>query len=191
MTKDELTAMDTSANVYAQKIQDRIDTLEEKYRKEQFYQLLSTDEIICKPSWSFSEVITPITTTNRIAKSLYTAGDANMNNFEREVINAISGLDNVVWWHRNIDRKGFCINGFINHYPDFIVMTDPGRIIMVETKGDYLFNDNSADKISLGVKWESKAGSSKYRYFMLFENKSNIAERAYSFDDFISMLQKL
>lgn len=188
---DELTAMEASANVYAQKIQDKIDTLEEKYRKDQFYELLCTDEITCKPSWSFSEVITPITTTNRIAKSLYTAENANMNNFMREVINAISGLDNVVWWHRNIDRKGFCINGFINHYPDFTVMTDSGRIIMVETKGDYLFNENSADKISLGAKLESKAGSSKYRYFMVFENKSNVAEGAYSFDDLISMLQKL
>lgn len=191
MTDDELTAMEASANVYAQKIQDKIDVLEEKYRKDQFYELLSTDEITCKPGWSFPEVITPISTTNRIAKSLYTAEDVNMNGFEKEVINAISGLDNVVWWHRNIDRKGFCINGFINHYPDFIVMTDLGRIIMVETKGDYLYNENSADKISLGAKWESKSGSSKYRYFMVFENKSNIADGAYSFDDFIGMLQKL
>jgi len=30
----------------------------------------------------------------------------------------------------------FYLNGAINHYPDFIVKTRNGRIVLVETKGD-------------------------------------------------------
>ena len=45
-----------------------------------------------------------------------------------------SGLK-IRWWHRNIARTGFAINGFINHYPDFIVRTRSGKIGIIEAKG--------------------------------------------------------
>lgn len=32
----------------------------------------------------------------------------------------LSSLNNVRWWHRNIARKGFSINGAINAYPDLM-----------------------------------------------------------------------
>ena len=48
-----------------------------------------------------------------------------MNGFEERVINDIANLQNIQFWTRNTDKKGigFCINGFINHYPDFIIQT--------------------------------------------------------------------
>uniref|UniRef100_UPI003AB1E26B hypothetical protein n=1 Tax=Dialister succinatiphilus TaxID=487173 RepID=UPI003AB1E26B len=99
-------------------------------------------------------------------------------------------MDNVKWWHRNIDRKEFFINGFINHYPDFIVMTKAGRILMVETKGDQLFNEDSRNKLFLGRKWANMAGT-KYRYFMVFESKDPELEGAYNKEDFLNLLKKL
>jgi type III restriction enzyme len=79
-------------------------------------------------------------------------------------------LDNVLFWHRNLDRgKGIYLNGFINHYPDFIIKTKNGKIILLETKGDDRDNSDSARKIRLGEKWVSKAGDN-FRYFMVFEN---------------------
>ena len=93
-----------------------------------------------------------------------------MNDFEKKVINEIANLDSVIFWHRNLERgKGFLLNGFINHYPDFIVKMKNGKIILIETKGDHLDGSDSLQKIRLGKKWESKAGDN-YRYFMVFSN---------------------
>ena len=57
---------------------------------------------------------------------------------------------NVRWWHRNIARQGFAINGFIKHYPDILIMTQSGKLICAETKGEHLKNDDSREKIALG-----------------------------------------
>jgi type III restriction enzyme len=57
-----------------------------------------------------------------------------MSEFERKMIEKISSLENITFWHRNESRKGFAINGWKNHYPDFIIMTESGRIILIETK---------------------------------------------------------
>ena len=93
-----------------------------------------------------------------------------MNDFEKKVINEVANLDSVVFWHRNLERgKGFQLNGFINHYPDFIVKMKNGKIILIETKGDHLDGSDSSQKIRLGEKWASKAGDN-YRYFMIFNN---------------------
>ena len=191
MSSDELTAMESAAEACARKIQDKLDTLEKQYRKEHFYTMLSTDEIKCEPSWQFPAFITPPRTTSSIEKSLYEEEDANMNNFEVSVITAVAGLDNVVWWHRNIDRKGFKINGFINHYPDFIVMTTSGRCVLIETKGDFLTNEDTGNKIQLGDRWQSKVDTTKFRYYMVFPSSSNIEQGAYSFDDFIEIMRRL
>lgn len=86
------------------------------------------------------------------------------------MINDIANLDSVQWWHRNGSRgKGFRINGFLNHYPDFIVKTKMGKIIVLETKGDDRDNSDSELKLKLGKLWAAKAGSC-YHYMMVFEN---------------------
>ena len=97
--------------------------------------------------------------------------DGDINNFEYDVIKEVINLDNVVFWHRNIEKRGFCINGFINHYPDFIVKLESGMIIIVETKGEQLANDVSAAKLELGTKWANMAGLSYYRYYMVFDHQ--------------------
>lgn len=104
-----------------------------------------------------------------LEKGLY-AKEENVNDFEYDVISAIADNNNVLFWHRNSDRKGFCLNGFINHYPDFIVRMKSGRTILVETKGDHLVNDDSLNKIKIGRKWADMSGPN-YRYFMVFETK--------------------
>ena len=59
-------------------------------------------------------------------------------------------------------RTGIFINDYINHYPDFIIFTKGGKIIMLETKGDHLQNPDSEAKLKLGNTWASKAGN-QYR----------------------------
>jgi type III restriction enzyme len=57
-----------------------------------------------------------------------------------------------------------------DHYPDFIIYTTRGILILLETKGDYLANEESRMKNILGKRWAEKAGAN-YKYFMVFESK--------------------
>lgn len=81
------------------------------------------------------------------------------------------GTDNVHWWHRIIERKDFRVNGYFNHYPDFMVKTKSGKLVLIEAKGDYLDGDDSKKKLILGRKWQELAGR-MYRYFMVFKKKN-------------------
>ena len=150
MTEDEIAAMETAIPVYAKKIQQKIETLEADYREQQFYKWLDSGKILCRDSYQFPQVITPADTIDSIPYSLYEAEKNDMNNFESKVLDYVVGLQNIQWWHRIIDRKGFRINGFINHYPDFVVKTKSGKIVMIETKGDDRDNSDSKSKLKLG-----------------------------------------
>lgn len=71
---------------------------------------------------------------------------------------------------RTLSRTGFCINGYINHYPDFIVLLNSNITVLLETKGDDRDNSDSRTKVELGRTWAHKAGE-QYRYFMVFEKQ--------------------
>lgn len=192
MTDDEVSTLETSITVYAAKIQKKIDTLEDVYREKQFDKLLDSGKIICQDSYSLPKVITPVNSIDSIERSLYEAECNDMNDFEFQVINTLAAMNSVKWWHRIVDRKPgeFVINGFIHHYPDFIIMTQNGMIVMVETKGNYLWNDESKAKLRLGRKWAAEAGS-KYRYFMVFKDKIVQEDGAYTLDDFVGVIRNL
>lgn len=102
----------------------------------------------------------------------------------------LTSLPNVRWWHRNISRQGFAINGYIKHYPDIMIMTESGKIILAETKGEHLKNNNSREKIALGQVWRTAAGKN-YRYYMVFENDENLLPGAVSMSQFIDMVKAL
>ena len=89
-----------------------------------------------------------------------------------------------------MSRTGFCINGYINHYPDIMVMTNSGKIILVETKGEHLKNDDSRDKIELGKAWRNAAGN-QYRYYMVFREEDNLPAGAVSMSEFVEIIKKL
>ncbi|MFE9079835.1 DEAD/DEAH box helicase [Bacillus mobilis] len=189
MTRDQIENLEKFVHSYADKIKKKITGLQESYMEEQFEKLIEQGTIKCQDHYKFNNNISPMKTIKSLPKSLYQE-EGNINNFEYKVINEIISLNNVKWWHKNIDRKGFNLNGFINHYPDFIVMTNSGKIIMIETKGDYLENTDSRRKVKLGRAWQHKAGD-QYRYYMVFENKNLNIEGAYQFGEFMGIFKKL
>lgn len=158
-------------NIYRTRdaIKDKIDWLLGEHRRKTFVRWLSTGRIKLKGHYTFFDKITVREELVGIDKGLYSA-EENVNGFEYDAIAAIADHPNVVFWHRNRDRKEFGINGFINHYPDFIVRMKSGTTLLIETKGGHLANSESADKIWLGNKWADLAGD-KFKYFMVFENK--------------------
>ena len=101
----------------------------------------------------------------------------------RKVIDTVVGMDNIRWWHRIIERKDFYLNGWFKHYPDFMVMTKSGKLLLIEAKGDYLDGDDSKAKLELGRKWQKQAGR-MFRYFMVFNKKELGMDGAYTLDEF-------
>ena len=174
---------------YVGKIKNKINKLASEYSHKQFLNLLDVDKIFTRPIFTLPEYITPnAKAPSIIPKSLY-VNEAAIGNFERRIINDIANLENIQWWHRNLSKgKGFKINGFINHYPDFIVKTKNEKILLIETKGDDRDNSDSQLKLKLGKLWENKTGGS-FKYMMIFD--SNPIEGAEKLTDALGKISQL
>lgn len=173
---------------YTTKIKEKIKQLSAVYAEQQFRNFLDTDKIFIKANYSFAKEIAPGNTSKDITKSLYEK-EAEMNSFEEKVINEIANLSNIAFWTRNIEKKQFFkLNGFVNHYPDFIIYTKSNKIVVLETKGDHLDNSNSEAKIRLGKAWERKAGNN-FKYFMVFDKQS--VTDAHKLDDFLKLIKEM
>lgn len=175
--------------VYVQKLKYKIQEFLDGYAQNRFKTFIASNKVKVQGNFTLPDKITPIKPSIPLAKSLYERED-DMNTLEQKMIMEIAGLANIKFWHRNLSRgKGFFINGFqSNHYPDFIIKTKKDNIILIETKGDHLDNDDSKNKRELGRVWAEKAGSN-YKYFMVFENKA--VENAYTTKSIIEVLDSL
>lgn len=173
-----------NAYSYKDRIKQKIIGLTEQYAEKKFREFLDTDKVYIKQAYSLPLEITPGDTAKDITKSLYEK-EGSMNGFEERVINEIGNMSNILFWTRNIEKRGFKINGFINHYPDFIIQTKSGKTVLVETKGDHL---DAEQKIRLGQLWASKAGN-EFRYFMVYDRRE--VEGAYKLDEFLEIIKKL
>ncbi|MDE7096767.1 MAG: hypothetical protein K2O47_04660, partial [Muribaculaceae bacterium] len=187
LNNEQLISLASNLGSTIKAFKDKLDVITSKYRERKFFSLLTVDELFVEPKYQFSETIVLPETAPQLYRSLYQAED-KVNGFEYRVIKKVADLDNVLFWHRNIEYKGFRINGYINHYPDFIIVTKNGKIIMLETKGDDRKNPDSMTKLKLGKAWANACGND-YRYFMVFEN--NPMEGALSVNKFIETLSLL
>lgn len=189
LSSDQIRDVVDNDFIYVKKIKDKIKALTAEYAKNRFKILIDSNQVFVKENFEFPDSITPIQTSSTINKSLYQT-EASMNNYEQKMIMDVASLENVVFWHRNLERgKGFRINGFANnHYPDFIIYTTKGNIVLIETKGDVYDNDDSRYKNKLGKRWAEKCGDN-FKYFMVFETKN--VENAYTANSVIEVLKGL
>lgn len=190
MTDNELSDMEVNVGAYAKKILKKIKVLQEEYRRKRFFELMDIGKIGVSPMYFLKPAITPSISTSAIPKSLYREERNDMNPFEEELISRVTALRNVEWWHRIVDRDDFVLNGFINHYPDFMVRTSSGRIVLIEAKGPQLDGSDSVEKLKLGTEWAARAGN-QYKYFMVFPSKELPQQGAYSMDDFLRIMKML
>lgn len=172
---------------YKDKIKEKIRSLSDAYAEKQFRTFIDTDRTYVKASFKLPLEISPGFTSKDIGKSLYDK-EGDMNGFEERVINEIANLSNILFWTRNIERKGFRLNGFVNHYPDFIIQTKSGKTVILETKGDDRDNSDSEAKLRLGNAWVQKAGSN-YKYFMVFDKRE--VDGANRLDEFLLKIKEL
>jgi type III restriction enzyme len=181
---EQFNDLNSQLYTYKDKIKAKIITLSEVYAERKFREFLNTDRVFIKTSFSLPTSISPGDTSKNIPKSLYEK-EGSMNGFEERVINEIGNMSNITFWTRNIERRGFRINGFINHYPDFIIQTQSGKTVLLETKGDHL---DAEQKIRLGSLWASKAGNN-YRYFMVYDKRT--VDGAYKLDEFLNIIKDI
>lgn len=183
-TEEQLEDFMRHLQEYTETIKKRILLLEDEHKEKEFRRLLDTDQIIIKQVYSIPNKITLKSPSQGITKMLHTK-EESVNGFEAEVINDVANLDSVEWWTRNVEMRGFYINGFINHYPDFIIKTKKGKIVLLETKGDHL---EAEKKIRLGNLWANKAGND-YRYCLVYKDRK--VDGAYTKSEFIDMMKSL
>jgi type III restriction enzyme len=190
MTEDQLTDLEQSPHIYVWKINDKVNSLLETYARKVFNEWVEQDKISCQPSYKFPKEISPLKTISSIPKSLYGEEEDFDTEYERKVTMELAALNNVKWWHRNIARKGFAINGAINAYPDLMVRMESGKLLLIETKGDQLENSESRMKAETGAKWAEMAGR-MYKYYMVFETKNPDYNGAYSYEEFMRIVKEL
>ena len=193
MTEDQLTDLEQSSYPYIVAIDKKVKQLLQEYAMEQFNLWMEQERIHCESTYCFPKVIAPAKTIASIPKSLYEEEGQFDNDYEKKVVWELSALSNVKWWHRNSVRKGFAINGAVTAYPDLIVMTESGKVLLIETKGDQLENIESRVKAEIGSKWAAKASilGKTYKYYMVYQSKEPGYEGAYSHDRFMEIVRGL
>lgn len=187
MTPDQIRDCLERDAAYKTKIKKKIEELRDVHALKEFMNLLEIDKIVMQSHFSLPEHIAPSSNAPAMPKSLYSK-EGSIGEFEQRVMTGIANLDNVEWWHRNISRKGFHINGYLNHYPDFIIKTKLGRIVVVETKGDDRDNNDSRLKLKLGKLWQNKVPEG-FKYLMVFDTKP--IEDAETFADALKKIGQL
>ena len=190
LTEDQLTDMEQTPGIYVLKINKKVNSFLNEYAKKMFYEWVEQDKISCQPSYKLPKEISPTETIASIPKSLYSEEENFDTEYERKVVMELSSLNNIKWWHRNMARKGFAINGAVNAYPDIMVRTESGKLLLLETKGDQLENSESREKAETGAKWAEMAGR-MYKYYMVFETKNPGYNGAYSYEEFMRIVKEL
>ena len=190
LTEDQLTDMEQTPGIYVLKINKKVNSLLNEYAKKMFFEWVEQDKISCQSSYKLPKEISPTETIASIPKSLYNEEEKFDTEYERKVVMELSSLNNIKWWHRNMARKGFSINGAVNAYPDLMVRTESGKLLLIETKGDQLENSESREKAEIGAKWAEMAGR-MYKYYMVFETKNPGYNGAYSYEEFMRIVKEL
>lgn len=190
LTEEQLTDMEQTPGIYVLKINKKVNSLLNEYAKKMFYEWVEQDKISCQPSYKLPKEVSPTETIASIPKSLYNEEEKFDTEYERKVVMELSSLNNIKWWHRNMARKGFAINGAVNAYPDLMVRTESGKLLLIETKGDQLENSESREKAETGAKWAEMAGR-MYKYYMVFETKNPGYNGAYSYEEFMRIVKEL
>lgn len=110
-----LTSLACSGYPYIIKVEKKVKDLLAAHRSNVFDLWLEQGKITCKPNYALSPVISPTNFFSTYPKSLYSS-EEDVNEYERKMVWALSSMDNIKWWHRNISRLGFQINGAIHAY---------------------------------------------------------------------------
>lgn len=173
-----------SVGSVARAVMGAVRSLADDFCEERFGTLLSRGDVRLAPEYRFPESFVQANPMKSYDRALYEAEDGRVDGVERKMVDLLANSPRVVWWHRVVERKPgeFSINGFINHYPDFLALRDDGVLMAIETKGEHL-GDDARRKLRLGTRWADMAGAG-FRYFMVFEREALDEANAFTLAEF-------
>lgn len=168
----------------ARAVMDAVRGLADDFCEDRFGTLLSRGDVRIAPGYRFPESFLQTNPMTSYDKGLYEAEDGRIDGFERKMVDLLANNRRVTWWHRVVERKKgeFSINGFINHYPDFLALRDDCVLMVIETKGEHL-GDDARRKLRLGTRWADMAGTG-FRYSMVFEREALDEANAFTLAEF-------
>lgn len=177
-------------HAFVETVRKRVRLEMARYRRKAFSKWVLKDEVFTAESYSFSKDVHPVNLYPPSANTLYEREErAGSTNLESSMADWLASAENIRWWHRNHQTRGYNLNGPINHYPDFIARTQNNTLVLIETKGEHLKNDDSDTKVELGKLWQDCAGRKSYRYIMVFDQTP--VAGAVSWHDAIEMLKQV
>jgi type III restriction enzyme len=191
---DTINYLRKNAGSTARQISNAIRGYKEQYREKSFYNLKNLGKLNCgidDEPFLFKRSFDTCKADVSYANSLYTY-EEKVDGFEADVRTIIAGSSNVKWWHRirSNDSEEFHLNGFINHYPDFVVMTRSGVLVFIESKGQHLDGSDSGKKSDMGEIWDNLTGPN-FRYFMVFRSKDARVEKSIELSQLSDILEQL
>jgi len=175
-------------NAYVDSIRQRVRREMLDFARRRFRQWIDLRKVDTRPFYRLPDEISPRQKAPVAADNSLYLREEHGNGLEERMADFLADCENLRWWHRNPSGRGFCLNGPINHYPDFILRLRSGLIVLLETKGGDRDNSDSDAKIELGRLWETCAGRD-YRYLMVFED--NQPAGAHSWAEACTLLRRL
>ena len=168
----------------AHAVTDAVRGLADDFCEDRFGKLLSRGDVRLEPAYRFPESFVQASPMTSYDGALYEAEDGRVDGLERKMVDLLANNRHVRWWHRVVERKQgeFSINGFVNHFPDFLALRDDGVLMAIETKGEHL-GDDARRKLRQGTRWADMAGAG-FRYFMVFEHEAPDADNAFTLAEF-------
>lgn len=189
MSAAELEGVLEQQHAFVEAVRKRVRLEMARYRRKTFAQWVRTDEVFTADSFGFPLEAHPVDLYPPSANTLYEREErTRTTNLEGRMADWLAAAANIRWWHRNHQTRGFCLNGPINHFPDFIARTQRDTLVLIETKGEHLQNDDSETKVELGKFWQDCAGRN-YRYIMVFDQVP--VSGAVNWQDAIDMLARV
>ncbi|WP_302011187.1 DEAD/DEAH box helicase [Collinsella tanakaei] len=177
-----------SVGSVARAVMGAVRGLADDFCEDRFRTLVGDGGVRIAPEYRLPESFVQASPMTSYDKGLYEAEDGRVDGVERRMVDLLANSPRVVWWHRVVERKPgeFSINGFVNHYPDFLALRDDGVLMAIETKGEHLAVD-AERKLRLGTRWSDMAGAG-FRYFMVFEREALDEANAFTLAEFGSEL---
>jgi type III restriction enzyme len=189
MSAADLEGVLEQQHAFVESVRKRVRLEMARFRRKTFTHWVRIGEVFAQALYRLPNEVHPVELYPPTANTLYEREErARSTNLESNMADWLAGADNVRWWHRNHQTRGFSLNGAINHFPDFIVQTQNDTLVLIETKGEHLQNDDSDTKVELGKLWQDCVGRN-YRYIMVFDQVP--VDGALNWQDAIDMLNRV
>jgi DNA or RNA helicases of superfamily II len=189
---DEINYIRQNPGDFANVVKSKINDFLNQYRNKRFYDMINSNEIVCRECYKFpTKIVIRTKAPVKYEKSLY-LDEETLGTFESKILSVIDSSPNVRWWHR-IRARGpgeFFINGYDNHYPDFVLLTNTRILVFIESKGQHLDGTDSANKSSMSEIWDNMSGLN-FKYYMVFDSENTRIGKSIQLNQLSNILDRL